>query len=151
MKSPKHALFDTDKLRKIAGDKAFERGQGYADRGLITLLSLNGHEILAAAFGSDDYTVWLKGAGSSILGQCTCPAYDDAGFCKHLVATALVANTAVRQGENPPDKIGEIAARIAGLKKQHLEKLLLEMATSDWRVLRSLSFSLGLEWYDDMD
>ncbi|MEP7351083.1 MAG: SWIM zinc finger family protein [Sphingorhabdus sp.] len=144
-------MFDPDQLRKIAGDKAFARGQSYADHGHIALLSLNNDGVVAAAFGTSDYTVWLNRPPSEISGQCTCPAYDDAGFCKHLVATALVANEAIAQGDDPPDRIGEIAAGIAGLDKQQLEKLVLEIATTDWRSLRSLCFSLGLEWDDDLD
>ena len=151
MTSVGQGLFDPDQLLQIAGEKAFKRGQAYADHGQITLLSASDDGVFAAAFGTDDYTVWLRRPGPEISGHCTCPAYDDAGFCKHLVATALVANDSVQQGDNLPDKIGEIAARIAGLNKRQLENLLLEMATADWRTLRSLCLSLDLGWDDDLD
>jgi uncharacterized Zn finger protein len=151
MKSNGHLRFDVDKLRKLAGEKAFVRGQGYADHGHIALLSGNDVGVLAAAFGTSDYTVWLKRSGPGISGHCSCPAYDDAGFCKHMVATALVANAVGRQGDDPPDRVGDIAARIEGLDRSRLEKLLLEMATADWRALRSLCFALGFDWDDDFD
>ncbi len=151
MKSRGHLLFDEAELLKLAGDKAFARGQGYADHGHIALLSANDDGVLAAAFGTDDYTVWLKRSRLGISGHCSCPAYEDSGFCKHMVATALVANKVGGQGDEPPDRIGEIAASIAGLDRSRLEKLLLEMTTEDWRALRSLCYALGLDWDDDLD
>ena len=151
MTSRGHLIFDLNELRQLAGDKAFARGQGYADHGHIALLSVNGDGVLAAAFGTSDYTVWLKRAGPGISGHCSCPAYEDADFCKHMVATALVANEAGRQGDEPPDRVGDLAARIAGLDRSQLAKLLLEMVTADWRALRSLCFALGFEWDDDFD
>ena len=151
MKSLGRPSFDADDLRKLAGDKAFARGQVYADHGHIALLSINDDGVLAAAFGTSDYTVWLKGSAPGIAGHCSCPAYADAGFCKHMVATALVANEAGRDGDQSPDRIGEIAQGISSLDRAQLAKLLLEMTTVDWRVLRSLCFALGLDWDDDFD
>ena len=78
-------------------------------------------------------------------------ATEDSGFCKHMVATALVANESSRQGDATPDRIGEIARSLAQLDRPQLEKLLLEMVASDWRVIRSLSFALGCDWEDDFD
>lgn len=147
----KRDMFDPDQLLQIAGEKAFKRGQGYADHGHIALLSVNDEGVIAAAFGTDDYTVWLKRSGAGISGHCSCPAYEDAGVCKHMVATALVANEAGRDVDATPDRVGEIAGRVAGLDRNQLEMLLLEMATADWRALRSLCFALGLDWDDDFD
>ena len=151
MKLSGHLRFDPDELRAMAGEKAFARGQGYADHGNIALLGVNDGGVLAAAFGTSDYTVWLDRSGLGISGHCSCPAYEDSGFCKHMVATALVANEAGRLGADPPDRVGEIATRIARLDRSQLENLLLEMATADWRVLRSLCFTLGFDWDADFD
>lgn len=151
MKSASHLPFDVDRLRELTGEKAFARGQGYADHGHIVLLSVNDDGVLAAAFGTSDYTVCLTRSDPQFPGYCTCPAYEDTGFCKHMVATALVANDAGQGSDAPPNRVGEIAKRIAGLDRPELEKLALEMATSDWRVLRSLCFALGYEWDVDLD
>ena len=48
--------------------------------------------MLAQVAGTEDYRVNLIGKGETIKGECTCPAFDDYGFCKHMVATALSAN-----------------------------------------------------------
>lgn len=114
MKSIGHRPFDVNELRELAGEKAFVRGQGYADNGHIALLSVNDGGVLAAAFGTSDYTVWLKRSGPGISGHCSCPVYKDAGFCKHMVATALVANEIAPQGDDPLDRVGEITERVSG-------------------------------------
>ena len=151
MKSRRAALFDEAELRELAGDKTFARGQDYADHGHIALVSATVEGVLAAAFGTSDYTVWLARSGREISGHCSCPAYRASEFCKHMVATALVVNERRRRGDEVPDRLGEIAGNLAQLGKSQLEALLLEMMASDWRVLRSLSFALGVDWEDDFD
>ncbi|CAM4207540.1 SWIM-type domain-containing protein [Novosphingobium lubricantis] len=141
-------LFGETKLRELAGDKVFARGQGDADHGQIALLIVNGDGFLAAAYGTSNYTIWLNSPGREISGHCSCPAFEDSGFCKHLVATALVTN---ERGDEVPDRVGEIAGSLARLDKPQLDKLLLEMVASDWRALRSLCFALDFEWDDDFD
>jgi uncharacterized Zn finger protein len=151
MKFTGPAPYDEARLRKAAGEKVFARGQDYADHGQVSLLSASADGVLAAAFGTMDYTVWLKRPGPEVSGHCTCPAFEDAGLCKHLVAAALLANEAADAGDSPSDSVGEVAAHIAGLDRRQLEKLLLEMAMADWRALRSLHFALGFDWEDDLD
>jgi uncharacterized Zn finger protein len=144
-------LFDEAQLYELAGEKVFARGQGYADHGYVALLSVNDGGILAVVFGTSDYTVWLKRSGSEISGHCACPAYADSGFCKHMVATALVANESSRRDDEFPDRVGEIAGSLAQLDRSQLEKLLLEIVASDWRALRSLCLALDFDWEDDFD
>jgi uncharacterized Zn finger protein len=115
------------------------------------LLSASVDGVLAAAFGTSDYTVWLKRPGPETSGHCTCPAFEDAGLCKHMVAAALLANEAAEAGKSPSDSVGKVAAHIGRLDRRKLEKLLLEMAMADWRALRSLHFALGLDWEDHLD
>jgi len=68
------------------------------------------------------------------------------------VATALVANDALADGEQPGDAIGLIAQRVATLDRAQLARLVVELARSDWRVLRSLHLEFGLDWdFVDLD
>jgi len=135
----------------LAGDKSYARGEDYAANGQIALISAGTDGILAIAYGTLDYTVWIASHGRAIEGRCTCPAYEDFGFCKHLVATALVANDTLSGGDGPGDALAPVAKRVAMLEKARLASLVLELAKSDWRVLRSLHFELGLDWDFDLD
>src|ERR1700689_4244882 len=83
--------FDIAALKRLAG-AAFARGEAYHRDGRVQNLAIEPRRVLAQVAGTDNYRVNLLGRGETIKGECTCPAFDDYGFCKHMVATALTAN-----------------------------------------------------------
>jgi len=86
------ARFDIAKVKKLAGGKTFERGEEYFEDGSVEIQSLTPLRVVAEVAGSEDYRTILTGRGSEIGGSCSCPAFAEQGFCKHMVATALAAN-----------------------------------------------------------
>lgn len=66
--------------------------------------------MLAQVAGSDDYRVLLTGRGKKIGGECSCPAFTDWGFCKHMVATALAADEAPAETTDSATALGRIRA-----------------------------------------
>src|SRR5260370_7026829 len=94
-KAGARARFDVTALRNLAGGKVVERGEDYHADGQVEILSLEPERVLAQVTGSDDYRTVLAGRGKKIGGECSCPAFTDRGFCKHMVATALAANQAL--------------------------------------------------------
>lgn len=103
--------FDLDALRELAGDRIFARGQAYHRDGQVEILTIEPGWVLAQVSGTDDYRTKLIGRGEDIGGECSCPAFDDWGFCKHMVATALAANAAgggsAREGAGALPRIRE--------------------------------------------
>jgi hypothetical protein len=99
MKLQDHCRFEINALRGFAGDKVFARGEAYYHDGSVQILSVTPQRVLAQVTGSDDYRTVLRGRGTKIGGECSCPAFEDWGFCKHMVATALAANAAGDGGE----------------------------------------------------
>lgn len=143
--------YDEAHLHKSAGEKVFARGRRYADERQIVLLSVSAAGVLAAAYGTSDYTVWLKRPGPHVAGHCTCPAFEDSGLCKHMVATALLANEAAALDESPADHVSDVEAHLAPLDRSQLQRLLMDLAINDWRVLRAMHFALDLDWEGDLD
>ena len=92
MKARRQPRFDVATLRKLAGAKVFARGEEYHADGQVELLSVERNRVLAQVAGSEDYRTVLTGRGKKIGGECSCPAYTDWGFCKHMVAAALAVN-----------------------------------------------------------
>src|SRR5215510_4208836 len=84
--------FDVATLREHAGDKVFARGVEYHVGGEVEIISIDGDRVLADVTGSEVYRALLEGSGKAFDGECSCPAFSDWGFCKHLVATALTVN-----------------------------------------------------------
>jgi uncharacterized Zn finger protein len=92
--------FDIKKLRDLAGAKAFARGGDYHRDEQVTILSIEPERVLAQVEGSENYRTELAGGGEKIVGKCSCPAYEDWGFCKHMVAVGLAANAEGDGGES---------------------------------------------------
>jgi len=114
--------FDIDVLRELAGEKVFARGEAYYRDGQVEILAVEPGRVLAQVTGTEDYRTELKGNGEDVDGECSCPAWEDWGFCKHMVATALAAND-LRADQ--PDGFGAFArirdhlvARMAKLRSR---------------------------------
>ena len=86
--------YEDRQLRRLAGETTYARGAAYAKEGRVRLLSIGPTAVRAEVTGSELYAVVLQGTDDDIWGDCDCPAYDDYGFCKHLVAVALAVNAA---------------------------------------------------------
>ena len=107
-----------DRLRELAGDKVFARGNEYKEDGQVEIVSIDCLRVLARVVGSKIYRSELRGTGKKFSGSCSCPAFSDWGFCKHLVATALAAN-----------ELGPDAAERAA---NHVSKFAIIFAAKAW-------------------
>lgn len=94
-----HPRFDLDDLRRRVGEKVFARGEAYHREGRVVLLSVEPEHVLAQVEGSEDYQVELQGRGKAFGGACSCPAFEDSGKCKHMVAVALAVNETAGEGK----------------------------------------------------
>src|SRR5215471_10453982 len=115
MKAKQRQRFDLNTLLDLAGPQAFARGQAYHDDGLVTITSIGPQRVVARVAGTEDYRTELTGRGEEIDGECSCPAFEEWGFCKHMVAVALAANAAGPEGER------EGAGALARIR-DHLKK-----------------------------
>jgi uncharacterized Zn finger protein len=78
--------FDVAALRDVAGEKVFARGAAYHEDERVEIVSFDGARVRARVIGSEVYRCELVGSGKKFSGKCSCPAFSDWGFCKHLVA-----------------------------------------------------------------
>ncbi|NET49362.1 MAG: hypothetical protein F6K09_11675, partial [Merismopedia sp. SIO2A8] len=82
-------ILDQDWLRELAGDRYFQRGVDYFDRGLVHSLAQYDGQITADVHGTEVYQVSLWLDGDDLQYRCTCPLGVDDLFCKHCVAVGL--------------------------------------------------------------
>ena len=142
--------FDVATLRKRAGDKVFARGEEYHRDGLVEILSVERDRVLAQVAGSDDYRTVLKGRGKKIGGECSCPAFRDWGFCKHMVATALVANETADEGrKKEPSVLDRIRAHLKQQGVDALVEMVVELAEGDTVLLRKLDIAAAASAHGD--
>lgn len=141
--------FDITTLRKLAGDKVFERGKAYHAHEQVEILSLEPQRVLAQVAGSDDYRVVLTGRGKKIGGECSCPAFTDWGFCKHMVATALAADEEPAEAGDSATALGRIQAHLKNKGIDGLVDMVLEMAERDPALWRKLDMASATVEDDD--
>jgi uncharacterized Zn finger protein len=142
--------FDEDALRESAGDKVFARGQDYFASGQVEIISIEKTRVVAKVVGSEIYRVELEGAGSRFSGSCSCPAFSDWGFCKHLVATALAANgagpEALSAGAN---RLTRIREHLRAKGTDALVEFVMGLAESEPSLLKELELAAAMEDADD--
>ncbi len=155
MKSPKpksvdQPRFDIDALRKLAGAQAFARGKDYFAGGQVQLLAVELKRVLATVSGTEDYSVELTGRGEAMEGECSCPAFENSGFCKHMVAAALAANEAGGYAEaEGACTLSRIRAYLKAKGVDALVEMLVEMAERDPALFRKLDMAAAATNPDD--
>src|ERR1700737_3168499 len=142
--------FDVAALRDLAGETVFARGIPYHQDGRVEIIRFDRTRILARVAGSEVYRCELVGIGKKFSGECSCRAFSDGGFCKHLVATALAANSlgsgALEQASNRFAKIRE-HLRARGV--EGLVEMIVGLAERDPSLLKELELSAAAATADD--
>ena len=142
--SEHRARFDVCALRALAGDKVFARGEEYHREGRVEILTIERGRILAQVAGSEDYRTELTGQNKAIGGECSCPAFEDWGFCKHMVAAALAVNALDADAE--AEVTGALARIREHLRRQDAEALvemIISLAERDLALFRQLDMTVG--------
>jgi len=140
MKAKDRPRFDIDAVRDLAGDKVFARGAAYHRDGQVAILSIERERVLAQVAGTDDYRTVLTGRGGTIDGECSCRAFSDWGLCKHMVATALAANSLGADAEAD----GALARIRSHLKERGVDvlvEMIVGMAERDPALFRRLDLA----------
>lgn len=142
MKDTDRPRFDIAALRDLAGDKAFARGKSYHRDGQVAILSIDADRVLAQVAGTEDYHTELIGRGKNIEGECSCPAFEDWGFCKHMVAVALATNAAGPDAEAAGiGALRRIRDHLKGKSVDALVEMITELAQRDAALFRRLELA----------
>jgi uncharacterized Zn finger protein len=149
MKAKARPRFHIDVLRNLAGDKVFARGEAYYRNGQVQILAIEPRRVLAEVAGTEDYRTELVGRDNEIGGACSCPAFEDWGFCKHMIATALAVNAA---GDVEAESAGALARIRDHLKKKSVDALvemIVNLAERDSALFRKLDIAAATVHADD--
>ena len=142
--------FDLDTLRATAGETVFARGTAYHAKGQVEIVAVEPQRVVARVLGTEVYRTELKGAGRGIDGQCSCPAFSNWGFCKHLVATALAANS-LQVGDlvTVENRFARIRAHLRKHSVEVLADMLMSLAERDGALLQQLELAAAAAAEDD--
>jgi uncharacterized Zn finger protein len=127
-------------IKRVAGDKSFERGLDYLDA--VEDLEIGGAEITASVYGNTEYRVCLAFGDERLTGDCTCPYGREGFFCKHCVAVAMCV---LKMGDDLPRQMEAMQAGrraleswLDSLSKQELLAELLTLLREDRDLRRRL-------------
>lgn len=131
-------LLAEDALRRLAGDRSFERGVDYFAAGRIARLTSGDERVEAAVQGTHRYRVELWSADGELASSCTCPIGQDGAFCKHCVAVGLAVHE--REGGNQETTVtlDDVRRHLASLPGEELVELLIAEAEEDERLFDRL-------------
>jgi SWIM zinc finger len=132
--------FTENDLRRAAGPASYARGVGYLDR--VSELAIAGTWVTATVYGTDVYRVRLKfddQRAEGLRGDCSCPFGAEGNFCKHCVATGLVAlqrgspavNARVAPTPEPPREPGSFIPWLSSLSRDELLIELFELLVDE--------------------
>lgn len=150
MKAKDPPRFEIDALRRLVGEKVFARGESYHRAGQVEILLIEPNRVLAQVSGTEDYRTELVGRGNRIDGACSCPAFGDWGFCKHMVAVALAANTAgIDAGAEGVGALSRIRDHLRQKGVDALVGMIVDLAERDPALFRKLDLAAATRDADD--
>jgi tetratricopeptide (TPR) repeat protein len=142
--------FDVDELRDLAGDKVFARGVAYHEDGNVEIVTFDRARVLARVMGSEVYRCELVGSGKKFSGECSCRAFEEWGFCKHLVASALAANSLGPEAlEHASNRFAKIRKHLRTKGVDKLVEMVVGLAERDPSLLQELELSAAAATADD--
>jgi tetratricopeptide (TPR) repeat protein len=149
IKARKRLRFDLDAVRELAGKKVFARGEEYYRDGEVEILVIEPGRVLAQVSGTEDYRSELTGQGKDFDGACSCRAFEDWGFCKHLVATALAANDFRADEAEGNGTLGRIREHLKEKGIAALVEMIVKLAEHDLVLFRRLTAAATATHADD--
>jgi len=80
-----------EQVYDLVDEPYYSRGKVYFKDGIVKIASISDSEIRAKVRGSRVYKVKITMQDGYLDGDCSCPAFEDFGPCKHIAATCFAA------------------------------------------------------------
>lgn len=129
MSSSWSQILRRERLRELAGDGPFHRGEQYSAWGMVGPPIIANQRITACVVGTRRYDVSLSVSDLQLRSSCDCPVGQRGDFCKHAVALGLTLITSTEQGdEHLAMTTDDIRSCLAGLDREALINMLVAAA-----------------------
>ena len=156
--SPLDGLIERQNLRRMAGGRSFERGEGYFAEGRVRKLAEDRGKVAAEVRGTHTYRVSLRAKDGALDYSCTCPMGQDGEFCKHCVAVGL----AWLSPEGPEPKtapkreksfvtMNDVRTWLTDQEKAKLVDLVMEQAMAEGRLRQRLVLEVARHMRKEVD
>ena len=132
-------------LAEMAGRRSYERGEIYYRNNAVKNLRITGDRASATVAGTQKYKVHILAKEDAISATCTCPAYQNSGFCKHCVATGLAIMHSIRSDNDneiyisEEDEIEIVRNYLKTKEIEELVEIIIDQAIENDHLMQTLS------------
>lgn len=130
-----------------------DRGLKYFLQGQVILKSVTPKTVKAQCVGTRVYKVQIKDMGNRLEAECSCPAFEDFGPCKHIAATAYAVMQQHSGGYKASEESLEECERLSKIesylmvhKKNELVSMILQYMSDDPEELYYLEEEAETYW-----
>ena len=154
-KSAFAGIISVSSLKKLAGERYFERGSDYFDGGAVVRLRSGTDWISGRVQGTEvcPYAVrfWLE--KQELQWGCTCPLGLEGEFCKHVVATGLawLSGGVIEHEPEIPEVLEAVRIFLASADRRTLAELLGDRVAWDDSLLAELLLTARSTPFDEVE
>lgn len=138
-------------IQNLVAEPYFSRGKEYYAQGMVELKSVRLNKTKAKVLGSRIYEVVINRKAGILKAECSCPAFDDCGPCKHISATCFaLLNKDYRPGKYY-DKAKEIFEDMEDFlkskSKAKLISIIMQMLLEDPDLMETFCHRNKMDFY----
>lgn len=89
-------LTDTH-ISSLIEERYVQRGREYYAQGMVDLITISETKVIAKCAGTRHYKTKLELKNGVLSDECSCPAFEDFGPCKHMAAVCYASLQSTRQ------------------------------------------------------
>ncbi len=113
-------------IENLIDKKYVGRGKPYFKDRLVELTSVTHTNVTAKCVGTRIYSITLVQDNGALSGECSCPAFEDYGPCKHMAAVAFAVMAYETSGYTPSRDYYSLTKRY-----KHIEQLLMKKSKAE--------------------
>ena len=136
--SPFDTLITQDEIKRIAGEKYYERGESYFRSDHVENILDFDETISALVWGTNLYRVELWSGSRGLGYSCTCPVGIRGEFCKHCVSVALQWLSDREKSDGTGITADDIHSALIEEDKEQLARIIIDQSRWDIRLRRRL-------------
>src|SRR5690606_27116197 len=126
-----------------------QRGREYFAQGMVELIGVTETKVTAKCAGTRLYKTKLELKNGALSGECSCPAFEDFGPCKHMAAVCYAVMAKNKAGYAPSedyewrkDECERVEKHLMKKSKTELVGMIMQIIDGEpdlkWMVVRGM-------------
>lgn len=127
----------TDSLMATLIEERYrQRGREYYAQGMVELTAVTDVKVTAKCAGTRLYKAKLELKNGTLSGECSCPAFEDFGPCKHMAAVCYAVMAKHKAGYAPSEEYEWRKGECSRLERHLMKKSKAELVMLIMQVMQ---------------